>query len=184
MTYRWAGGRYCAVLRVWRHHVALLVWTRVQRDIITRWSLVNPVYNCVWGWAWHRTVRWLGRKSAEEQVFSLRADRDISLCRRLGTYQRVILLFLHRLSRHIAWRFCARFSEYNATMRFRYPRVYWWLFIKRGSPKFQWCCSAVGIATGYWLDVRGFGVRIPVRSRYSYSYSSYCPHWFLGPPSL
>jgi hypothetical protein len=26
-------------------------------------------------------------------------------------------------------------------------------------------CSAIGIATGYWLDDQGVGVRVPVRSR-------------------
>jgi hypothetical protein len=43
-------------------------------------------------------------------------------------------------------------------------------------------CSAVGIATGYGLDGRGVGVRVPVGTRI---FSSPC-HWDIlwGPPSL
>jgi hypothetical protein len=40
--------------------------------------------------------------------------------------------------------------------------------------------SAVGIATGYGLDDRGVGVRVPVVSRI---FSSSCrPDWLWGPP--
>jgi hypothetical protein len=42
--------------------------------------------------------------------------------------------------------------------------------------------SAVGIATGYGLDDRGIGVRVPVRSRI---FSSQCrPDRLWGPPNL
>jgi hypothetical protein len=40
--------------------------------------------------------------------------------------------------------------------------------------------KAVGIATGYGLDDRGFGVRVPEGSRI---FSSPCrPDWLWGPP--
>jgi hypothetical protein len=42
--------------------------------------------------------------------------------------------------------------------------------------------SSVGIATGYGLDDRGVGVRVPVESR-SFS-SPLCPDQFEGPSSL
>jgi hypothetical protein len=42
--------------------------------------------------------------------------------------------------------------------------------------------SAVGIATGYGLDDRGVGVRIPVGSRIFSSPSR--PDWLWGPPNL
>jgi hypothetical protein len=42
--------------------------------------------------------------------------------------------------------------------------------------------SAVGIATGYWLDDRGVGVRVPVGSK---MFTSPCsPDRFWGPPSF
>jgi hypothetical protein len=41
--------------------------------------------------------------------------------------------------------------------------------------------SAVGIATGYGLDDRGVGVRIPVGSR---SFTSPCIYQLWGPPNL
>jgi hypothetical protein len=41
--------------------------------------------------------------------------------------------------------------------------------------------SSVGIVTGYGLDDRGVGVRIPVGSRIFCS--PQCPHRLLGPPS-
>jgi hypothetical protein len=42
--------------------------------------------------------------------------------------------------------------------------------------------SAVGIATGYGLDDRGIGVRVPVESRIFYSPRR--PDRLLGPPNL
>jgi hypothetical protein len=42
--------------------------------------------------------------------------------------------------------------------------------------------SSVGIATGYGLDDRGVGVRVPVVSRIFYS--PRCPDWLLGQPNL
>jgi hypothetical protein len=42
--------------------------------------------------------------------------------------------------------------------------------------------SSVGIATGYGLDGREVGVRVPLGSRIFCS--SRCPDWFWGPPSL
>jgi hypothetical protein len=42
--------------------------------------------------------------------------------------------------------------------------------------------SAVGIATGYGLDDRGVGVRVPVGSRIITSPSR--PDWLWGPPNL
>jgi hypothetical protein len=42
--------------------------------------------------------------------------------------------------------------------------------------------SAVGIATGYWLDDRGVGVRVPVGSRIFSS--PRCPDRLWGPPNL
>jgi hypothetical protein len=42
--------------------------------------------------------------------------------------------------------------------------------------------SSVGIATGYWLDDRGVGVRVMVGSGiFAYPYR---PEWLLGPPKL
>jgi hypothetical protein len=41
---------------------------------------------------------------------------------------------------------------------------------------------AIGIATGYGLDEREVGVRVPVRARFSSS--PRCPDRFWGPPSL
>jgi hypothetical protein len=42
--------------------------------------------------------------------------------------------------------------------------------------------TAVGIVTGYWLDDRGFGVRVPVGSRIFTSPRS--PDRLRGPPNL
>jgi hypothetical protein len=42
--------------------------------------------------------------------------------------------------------------------------------------------SVVGIATGYGLDDREVGVRIPVGS--GILSSSICPDWFWGPPNI
>jgi hypothetical protein len=42
--------------------------------------------------------------------------------------------------------------------------------------------NAVGIATGYGLDDRGVGIRVPVGPRI---FSSLCrPDWLWGPPSF
>jgi hypothetical protein len=40
----------------------------------------------------------------------------------------------------------------------------------------------VGIATGYWLDDRGIGVRVPVGRRIFFS--ARCPDWSWDPPNL
>jgi hypothetical protein len=48
--YRWAAGRYCAVLWVWRHHVALCVWTNGRKEH-DRSMFVEHVQVCNWtGW--------------------------------------------------------------------------------------------------------------------------------------
>jgi hypothetical protein len=42
--------------------------------------------------------------------------------------------------------------------------------------------SVVGIATGYGLDDRGVGVRVPVGQEFFSSPRR--PHWLWGPPNL
>jgi hypothetical protein len=42
--------------------------------------------------------------------------------------------------------------------------------------------SVVGIATGYGLDNRGIGVRVPIGSRIFSS--PHLPDWLWGPPNL
>jgi hypothetical protein len=42
--------------------------------------------------------------------------------------------------------------------------------------------SVVGIATGYGLNGRGFGVGVPVGARIVIS--PYSPDWLLGPPNV
>jgi hypothetical protein len=42
--------------------------------------------------------------------------------------------------------------------------------------------SAVGIATGYGLDDKGVGVRVPVGARFFIS--PYRPDWLWGPPII
>jgi hypothetical protein len=49
-------------------------------------------------------------------------------------------------------------------------------------PVFRSLDSAVGIVTGYGLDDRGVGVRVPAGSRIFSS--PHCPDWFWDPPSL
>jgi hypothetical protein len=83
----------------------------------------------------------------------------------------------------VSQKFCAQFLRLAYNANYQYP--HYAVYIGPKIDSFQVRNSrdsAVGIATGYGLDRRGFGVRVTVKARFLSS--SRHPDWLSGPPSL